>query len=357
MAYGAGSAARTLKLKRIRFEVTRLALAAPSNSWHSATMPARHPMLQQAISLSAAGRNPEAVLIISRLAAQDEPEALALLAEMKWRGGMVPQDPVQGRELYRRASEGGHQAAAHSYTNLLANGVAGHRDWPQAMDRLRVEARKDQRRRQMLAILERMRMDDDGDPACVPDVEPLSESPHVRLFERLFTATECDYLKQVAQPGYQPSTVFDANRRLVRDPIRTSDSSTIHWLMEDPVVHALNRRLAAVTGTMADQGEAMQILRYRPGQQYRSHFDFAQSSDNQRCQTALVYLNHDYRGGETCFVRTGLKVKGRKGDALVFRSALSDRSLDPMSEHAGLPVTSGTKVIASRWIRERRWQP
>ena len=270
-------------------------------------------------------------------------EALYVLGEMKWRGGMVPQDIAQGRELFRRAGALGHAGAAHIFTNLLANGVAGNRDWPQAIARLREEAKSDRRRRQMLDTIERMSLDAEGDPLSVPEPERLSEAPHVMLFPRLLAAAECDYLKQLAEPGYVPSTVYDAERRLQRDPIRTSDGSTIHWQIEDPLVHVLNRRLAAATGSRAEQGEALQILRYRPGQQYRNHFDFVQSSDNQRFQTALVYLNHDYRGGETCFVRTGLKVKGRKGDALIFRSALPDRTVDPLSEHAGLPVTSGTK--------------
>ena len=28
-----------------------------------------------------------------------------------------------------------------------------------------------------------------------------------------------------------------------------------------------------------------------------------------------------------------------------------------LTEHAGLPVTSGTKFLYSRWIRESRWAP
>ena len=71
--------------------------------------------------------------------------------------------------------------------------------------------------------------------------------------------------------------------------------------------------------------------------------------------TALIYLNNDYEGGETAFVRTALKVRGRKGDALIFRNILEDRSVNPLSEHAGLPVIKGAKFLASRWIRERRW--
>jgi prolyl 4-hydroxylase len=148
--------------------------------------------------------------------------------------------------------------------------------------------------------------------------------------------------------------VGDADTPDYRDPIRTSDGSTMHWLIEDPATHALNRRLAAASGTAYDRGEPLQILRYRPGQQYRNHLDFVPGAENQRILTALVYLNTAYEGGETAFVKTDLKVKGRKGDAIVFRSTRPDGRPDPMSEHAGLPVTRGEKYLASRWIRERR---
>lgn len=320
-------------------------------------MQSRHPRLAQAFALSKAGRNAEAVLIVNQLAAEREPEALYTLGEMTWRGGMVPQDPVRGRDLFRQASDAGHALAFLYYTNLLATGVAGPRDWPEALARLRREGARNPRRKQTLALIERMNLDDSGDPREIRDARALSSEPEVSSIDRLFTASECDYVRTLAEPLYAPSIVFDSQRQPVRDPIRTSDGSTIHWLIEDPAIHVLNRRLAAATGTSADQGEALQILRYRPGQQYRNHMDFVQTTDNVRVLTALVYLNHDYKGGETCFVKTGLKVKGRKGDALIFRNALPDRRPDPLSEHAGLPVTVGTKYLASRWIRERRWTP
>src|SRR5688572_28819982 len=96
-------------------------LAAFRKVWHRAPMRPRHPLLARAFALSEAGRNAEAIVLINQLAAQNEPDALFTLAEMNWRGGMVPQDPVRGRELYRRAGEAGHAGGAIAYTNLLAN--------------------------------------------------------------------------------------------------------------------------------------------------------------------------------------------------------------------------------------------
>jgi prolyl 4-hydroxylase len=312
-------------------------------------------MLQQAVQLSVAGRNAEAVLIVTQLAAQNQPQAMAMLAEMKWRGGIVPQDPPAARELYRRAAALGHKQSGELSTNLLANGVAGPRDWPGALARLRAEARNDPRRKNALALLDKMALTDEGDPVRLAAAETLSERPDVRRIERLFTAAECDYLRQLAEPEYLPSVVNDAMGREVRDPIRTSDGATIHWLIEDPAVHALNRRMAAASGTSFEQGEATLILRYRGGQEYKPHFDFVRSEHNQRFKTVLVYLNHDYKGGETVFPEIGLKVRGRKGDALIFTSALPDRTVDPLSKHAGMPVSGGIKYLCTKWIREKRW--
>jgi prolyl 4-hydroxylase len=157
----------------------------------------------------------------------------------------------------------------------------------------------------------------------------------------------------VAEPTYAESLVRDDHGGDVRGQIRTSDGSTIHWLIEDPAIHAINRRLAALSGTTVEQGEALQILRYRRGQQYHPHVDWL-GEDNARILTALIYLNDDYAGGETAFVKTGLRVQGRKGDALVFSSTNAAGGFEPLSEHAGLPVLIGTKYLASRWIRARR---
>ena len=316
-------------------------------------MQPRDPKLAHAFDLAEAGRTAEAMTIIERLAGLGEPEALFTLADIHWRGGPVPQDFARGRTLFRRASDAGHPMALRAYTNLLANGIAGPADWPAAMRRLRAEAQMDARRAQMLALIEKMDLDDKGDPVSVPAGRQLSDVPKVTLFEGAFTPDECDFLILVAEPTYEGSLVKDDFGGDVRNPIRTSDGSTIHWLIEDPAIHAINRRLAALSGTGVEQGEALQILRYRPGQQYHPHVDWL-GEENARILTALIYLNDDYAGGETAFIKTGLKVRGRKGDALVFSSIDAEGRFEPLSEHAGLPVTSGTKYLASRWIRAGR---
>jgi prolyl 4-hydroxylase len=307
--------------------------------------------LSEASSLFRAGRLTEAQAIVEQHAADGEPAALFTLAEMHWVGIGVSPDLGRARELFGKAADVGHPIARRLYTNLLASGIAGNRDWARALERLEDEARADGLRNAMLSAIRKMQIDATGDPLSLVPSEQLSAEPHVRLFRGAFTPDECNYLKMLATTNFQRSVV-NMDGKDVPDPIRTSDGATIHWLIEDPATHAINRRLAALTKTSVEQGEPLQILRYRPGQQYHPHFDWV-AGPNRRILTALTYLNDDYEGGETSFVRTGLTVRGRMGDVLVFDNAGQDGNFDPLAEHCGMPVDSGTKYLASRWIRER----
>lgn len=314
-------------------------------------------MLNQAIALSNAGRNAEAVQLIRQVAATGDAEGLGVLAEMTWRGGLVAQDPKQARIYFEQAAARGHGKSNLTVTNLLASGVAGKLDWKQSLERLRTEARQLPARRKTLSLLKAMDIDTNGNPNSIPEGKKLSDDPEVVQFEKLLTPAECRYLMEATGNQFEPSMVYDSTRKLVRDEIRTSDGSTIHWLIEDPAVVALNRRIAAASRSSYESGEALALLRYSPGQEYRPHFDFVKGAENRRLMTALIYLNDDYEGGETAFVRTGLKVKGKTGDVILFRNDGDDKGPNPLSEHAGLPITKGVKYLATRWIREARWIP
>lgn len=317
---------------------------------------AQSPKFVEAISLARQGRVREGLALLAEAGEEGDPQALFSLAELYWVGGPVPQDLPLGREMMRRAAEAGHPSAISAFTNLLGSGIAGPRDWPAALGRLRSEAASDPARARALALVEAMELDEAGDPRAPPPGEALSDAPRAALHRGAFTLEECDYLRALAEPAMKPSRVGDGQGREVLRDVRTSEDSTLYWLIEDPAVHALNRRLAAISGTRPEQAEALLVLRYRPGQEYRPHVDW-DSDENGRVATVLVYLNDDYDGGETLFVRTGLEVKGRTGDALVFHSAAPDGRLDPLSEHAGLPVVRGTKYLASRWIHAGRFAP
>ncbi|WP_308515595.1 2OG-Fe(II) oxygenase [Sphingomonas flavescens] len=311
--------------------------------------------LQRAINLIHANDQAGAEEVRA-LAFTGDPQALFVLAHLHWSETLVDQDPVRARALFEAAAARGHVQANLVVTNLLASGVAGRRDWAAAIGRLRVEAGKIPARTASLQLLQAMKLDSSGEPTQMPASRNVADRPDARLFEKLLTPQECQYL--VAAAGqFEPSMVYDAVGQLVQDTIRTSDGASFSWDSEDPAIHALNRRVAAASGTRYDQGEALQVLRYSPGQEYRPHFDWVDGAPNQRIWTALIYLNDDYEGGATAFVRTGVEVRGRTGDVLLFSNVGADGNADQLAEHAGMPVTSGTKYLATRWIRERRWIP
>ncbi|HEV2593745.1 MAG TPA: 2OG-Fe(II) oxygenase [Sphingomicrobium sp.] len=297
----------------------------------------------------------EAVSGLRQIASTGNAQALFHLADLTWSGHRVPQDPPRGRLLFEYAAALGHGEANVLATNLLGSGIAGKRDWSAALARLEAESAHLPERCSTYDLIKAMEIDPNGDPLSVPEGTVLATAPEVQLFSKVLTAAECHYLIDIARSRFQPSMVFTKARELVRDEIRTSDGAAIHWLIEDPVVHALNRRIAALTRTNYEQGEPLQALRYAPGQEYRPHVDYVEGAEVPRLWTALIYLNEDYEGGETAFVRKGIEVRGQTGDVLVFRNARDDGAPDRSSEHAGRPVVAGTKYLATRWVRAARW--
>ena len=269
-------------------------------------------------------------------------------------GQIVRRDLAASRAMFERAAALGDSYSSTVARAFIAGGVGGPADWLRAMSMLRDAASSDRDASDQLHLIEGMALDDNGEPSHELLAETLSEAPEIRHFPALFSAAECAYLIDVATPNLQPSVVVDPRTgRQVANPVRTSSATGFPFTDENPAIHALNRRLAAASGTDVRAAEPLQILHYAPGQQYHEHSDALPgvAASQQRVLTFLVYLNEDFDGGETSFPQLGIKVRGRTGDGLLFRNAQADGTPDPRSIHAGLPVTRGAKHLASRWIR------
>ncbi|HET6943027.1 MAG TPA: 2OG-Fe(II) oxygenase [Sphingomicrobium sp.] len=300
--------------------------------------------------LASTGRYAEAVDRLNAAAASGDPDGLYLLGVWRISGQIIPRNTAAARALMGQAAEAGHRTAALLYANFLANGTGGSSDWKAGLKALKAFSEPSAIAGQ-LTLIGRMAVGDDGEPLELPELEELSREPSVWIAAGFLTDEECDYLVRSSGPRLQPSLVIDrATGHATPHPDRKSDSTFFGAGHEDLAVNAINRRIAAISGTRPEQSEPLQILSYGPGGEFRTHFDFVKEGGNQRIMTAIAYLTDDYEGGETRFVRTGLDFRGCKGDLLLFRNVTEDGRQDPMSEHAGLPVRSGTKIVASRWI-------
>jgi prolyl 4-hydroxylase len=313
----------------------------------------------QAARLNASqGRAAEAVRLLETAGASGNADALFELALWHLGATRIPRDLGAARALLKRAVAIGHVDAALMEIALTANGSGAAPDWPAAVTLLRQAATKDPLAAEHLKLLGQMALGRDGAPQQRPSGQRLNPSPHIQRFAGFCTPIECAHIASVAAPMLQPATVFDpASGRMVPHPIRSSDNAPIGPMQESLVVQAVNRRIAAATETDVAQGEPLTVLRYGPGQQYRPHLDTLTGEPNQRIRTAILYLNHNYAGGETVFPLLDLKVAPQVGDLLVFDNVDASGASDPNSRHAGLPVVNGTKWIATRWIRAEPTTP
>jgi prolyl 4-hydroxylase len=280
------------------------------------------------------------------------------LAFWHLQGRGIPRDLARSRHCFRAAAAAGDTHARAIYIAFLANGTGGPSDFAGALRLLAEAAPDDPDAARQLALIAAMNLTEDGDPHVLPQPRQVSERPFAQIFPGLLGDDECRYLVDAAEPAFRQAQVGSlATGQKSLSQVRTCETAGFPWVAENPVIHAINRRIAAASGFPVECGEPLQILRYRGGQEFKPHYDCTETTDNQRVLTMLVYLNEAYTGGETLFLKTGLKLRGRAGDGLLFRNARDDGSPDMESLHAGLPVTSGEKLIASRWIRQKRFGP
>lgn len=312
------------------------------------------PSVEQALRLAQGGRAAEAETMLT--AAGERGDAAAWMQLAVWRliGEPLPRDVPLARKLLRKAVGIGHVDAALMEIALTANGSGAKPDWSRALALLRTAARADPVAAQQLGLVSAMTLDARGDPVRLPPATSLAERPAVTLVRGFLSQRECEHIAGAGNAVLQPASVVDpATGRQIAHPIRTSYEGQIGPAREDLVIQAINRRIAALSGTNVAQGEPLTVLRYTAGQEYRLHNDAIPGEPNQRLRTVLLYLNQGYRGGETEFPDLNLRIRGEPGDALMFDNLDTDGRPLPQARHAGRPIVDGVKWLATRWIRAR----
>jgi prolyl 4-hydroxylase len=188
--------------------------------------------------------------------------------------------------------------------------------------------------------------------------------PRVVVFGNLLTSDECDELVELARVRLARSeTVVTTTGASEVNTARTSEGMFFDR-GENEVCKRIEQRIAALVRWPIENGEGLQILRYQPGAEYKPHFDYFDPEQpgtpvilkrgGQRVATLVTYLNTPEKGGATTFPDVHLEVAPVKGNAVFFsydRPHPSTRSL-----HGGAPVTAGEKWVATKWLREGRFE-
>jgi prolyl 4-hydroxylase len=184
--------------------------------------------------------------------------------------------------------------------------------------------------------------------------------PRVVVLGGLLTDAECEALAALALPRLVRSeTVDNATGGSEVNAARTSDGMFFER-GEVPLIRTIEARIAELLQWPVDHGEGLQILRYRPGAEYKPHHDYFDpvhpgtacilERGGQRVATLVMYLSTPLAGGATTFPDVGLDVAPVRGNAVFFsydRAHVSTKTL-----HGGAPVVAGEKWVATKWLRE-----
>lgn len=191
-----------------------------------------------------------------------------------------------------------------------------------------------------------------------------SKAPRIFTVDEFVSRGETAHLMSLASLDLRSAPEGTRDRLSQEHTAFTGTASTLHAALCDPVVRNLERRIARAFALPANHVEPVSVLRYQGGDSYKPHvdyFDAARLARNrgigdvagQRIASFLVYLQAPLEGGETHYLKTGLRVAGRDRMALCHFNRLLTGEDDPMTLHTGEPVRRGEKWLARTTLRER----
>ena len=187
--------------------------------------------------------------------------------------------------------------------------------------------------------------------------------PQLVVFGGLLSDQECDALIELSRDRLARSSTVNLDTGVDEVHVARTSQGTFLRRVENALVARIEARIAALLGWPVENGEAMQVLRYGEGGEYRPHHDYFDpdrpgvgkilARGGQRVASLVMYLNTPARGGATTFPDARFAAGAVKGNAVFFSY---DRP-HPMTGtlHAGAPVLEGEKWVATKWLRERAY--
>ncbi|KAI1169581.1 hypothetical protein F4777DRAFT_203301 [Nemania sp. FL0916] len=210
-------------------------------------------------------------------------------------------------------------------------------------------------------------------------IELLSIDPLVVYLNDFLSDAEVDYLLDLGKGKFKHSPIAYSDKPLLDQTIRSS--KTAYLPKDDIVCDCLAQRMQSLLGNVQHtKMENLQIVKYTGDDTFNFHLDWFSHPYNEstedrsavrprnRLGTIFAYLDDNCTRGETYFPDlpsvsesadqekyalpesgTGLLVKPRRGSAVFWNNLLPDGRGDERVLHAGLPVSSGTKVGLNMW--------
>mmetsp|Transcript_57875 Transcript_57875/g.172155 ORF Transcript_57875/g.172155 Transcript_57875/m.172155 type:complete len:470 (-) Transcript_57875:24-1433(-) len=183
--------------------------------------------------------------------------------------------------------------------------------------------------------------------------------PRLSLVPHFVSDAEIEHLLRLAEGSWEPSEVGSGVYRSADESKdlsnavssrRTSYSCMLEPL-QTPVVTRIERRLSQLAGIGIDYLEPLNMVRYAPGQFFKTHHD-----GRFRPKTVFIYLNDlpEGDGGETLFPELRLQVMPRRGCALMWDNVLGPQQDDRRMVHQGLPPRTAVKFGVNCFFNDKR---
>jgi prolyl 4-hydroxylase len=186
----------------------------------------------------------------------------------------------------------------------------------------------------------------------------LCSQPYITVYNKLFAIEDCKFVIENCG-SFNKSMAYGSTIKF--SEVRTSstypDFDGKFDYIREKLFHTIKSKFWYLDEFTIDNLEFVKVLKYNEGEQFKPHHDYFGSkvTDNDRIATVIVYLNDDFTGGDTVFNELGLTVRPNIGSALFFDYKYIDE-LNQKTLHEGTPVLSGTKYIATVWIRRKPWE-
>jgi prolyl 4-hydroxylase len=187
--------------------------------------------------------------------------------------------------------------------------------------------------------------------------------PNIVVIGNFLSDEECDALIEGAKPRLARSLTVETKTGGEELNADRTSNGMFYTRAENELIARVERRLAQLTRWPVENGEGLQILHYRPGAEYKPHYDYFDPNEpgtptilkrgGQRVATIIMYLHEPEAGGGTVFPDVKLTVAPKRGHAVFF----SYTRAHPVSKslHGGEPVVRGEKWVATKWLREGKF--
>jgi len=187
----------------------------------------------------------------------------------------------------------------------------------------------------------------------------------IEEIKNFLTEEECKQLIEISIKEIQ-SCVDNNGSFMKMHPIEIKN-------YDSEIFKKIKKFISNKTNLPIENQENIIAIRYDQGGTYAEHYDSflkpvdnsiftkqfyeqSMSSGGQRKYTVIIYLNDDFSGGDTYFLKLNKKIKPEKGKFVYWNNLDENGDTNLNMMHAGTAVLSNYKWILVCYIRENKYE-